>query len=484
MRRFAPSLLLTALIATFALPLIAQNSAPQPGANPTTESGVIEGTVRDASGKLVADATIVLTLGSSASVDSNSLSTKTAMDGTFALSAIRAGHFTLTARAPSSPTIATQSLTLYAGEKKHIDLVLAAQAPAVGGTATSPGGSEAAAMEFSDQPSFTISGMTNYSNLGLHGSEATARTSDALTKETLALKAGGAGSAGKNAVGTPGTVGASVPGTAHRLAGDRDEKSGDSVAAVREYETAARLDASEENYFAWGSELLLHRAAQPAAEVFAKGADAHPDSARMLAGLGAALYASGQFDEAARKLCAASDLNLADSAPYLLLGKMEETATAPIPCGEEKLARFAQLQPANALANYYYALSLTKRERASESAAGFGQIETLLEKSVNIDPKLGEAYLQLGILYLSKGDFAPAVEVLQKAVRDKPDLGLAHYKLAQAYKRSGENAKAQQEFAAYARCEKADAEARERERRELRQFLVILKNSPASPPPQ
>jgi len=56
--------------------------------------------------------------------------------------------------------------------------------------------------------------------------------------------------------------------------------------------------------------------------------------------------------------------------------------------------------------------------------------------------------------------------------------------LAQAYKRSGENAKAQQEFAAYARCEKADAEARERERRELRQFLVILKNSPASPPPQ
>ena len=47
---------------------------------------------------------------------------------------------------------------------------------------------------------------------------------------------------------------------AHRLAGELDEKLGDPLAAVQEYERAARLDPSEQNYFAWGSELLLHRA--------------------------------------------------------------------------------------------------------------------------------------------------------------------------------------------------------------------------------
>lgn len=472
MRYFASWFLLqAALIGATAVPASAQASADQ-----TAETGSIAGTVRDAASKPVTGASVLLIAGPAESPNANSVSTKTAMDGTFAFSAIRAGQLTLTVRAASSPIIATQSLILSAGEKKHIDLVLAAQAPAASGNGNASQGPSTAAMQFSDQPNFTVSGMTDYSNLGLHGSEATARTSDALTKETLGLKAGGTH-------GNAGSAGATVDAAAHRSAGDRDEKAGDPVAAVHEYETAARLDASEENYFAWGSELLLHHAKQPAGEVFAKGAAAHPDSSRMLAGLGAALYASGQFDEAARKLCAASDLNPADATPYLFLGKMEETATAPIPCGEEKLARFAQLQPANALANYYYALSLTKRERASDSDAGFGQIETLLRKSVSFDPKLGEAYLQLGILYLSQGDFTRAVEVLQKAVAAKPELGLAHYRLGQAYKRTGQDAKAQEEFAAYARCEKADAEARERERRELRQFLVILNQPATSSPP-
>lgn len=39
---------------------------------------------------------------------------------------------------------------------------------------------------------------------------------------------------------------------------------------VREDERAASLDGSEENDFAWGAELRLHRAAVPAIEVFSK----------------------------------------------------------------------------------------------------------------------------------------------------------------------------------------------------------------------
>jgi hypothetical protein len=42
------------------------------------------------------------------------------------------------------------------------------------------------------------------------------------------------------------------------------------LGAVREDERAASLDGSEENDFAWGAELLLHRAAVPAIEVLAR----------------------------------------------------------------------------------------------------------------------------------------------------------------------------------------------------------------------
>src|SRR6202000_2766959 len=79
----------------------------------------------------------------------------------------------------------------------------------------------------------------------------------------------------------------------HRLLGDLDEKLGDPLNAVRADEKAVRLDPSEQNYFQWGSELLLHRAVQPAVEVFRDGATAHPKSERMLAALGAALFGGG-----------------------------------------------------------------------------------------------------------------------------------------------------------------------------------------------
>ena len=58
--------------------------------------------------------------------------------------------------------------------------------------------------------------------------------------------------------------------------GELDEKKGDPLAAVHEFEQAVRQDPSEENYFAWGSELLLHRAVWQAAEVFRNGTKAYP----------------------------------------------------------------------------------------------------------------------------------------------------------------------------------------------------------------
>lgn len=459
------------------------------GASPPHPDAItIEGVVRNSAGEPVAGATLILEeKGHSSSVE-----TKTKADGTFVFSAVRPGIYTVRAEKSGSLTAITDSLAVSAGEKKSLNLVLETLGSAHPNSSdeSSSSRSSPGVMEFKDEPNFTVAGLTDWNNAGTHGSDAHARTSEALAKETLALKSGGAeeSSAGASAGASTrreATEAANADNAqAHRLLGDQDERLGDPLGAVREYEQAARLDPSEESYFEWGTELLLHNATQQAVEIFAKGSKAHPDSAKMLAGLGAALYASGSYDEAARRVCDASDLKLADPTPYIFLGKMEQAATVPPPCSEQKLARFVRDQPENALANYYYAIALWKRQRGSADLERLRQAEALLEKAVSINPKFGEAYLQLGILHSARGSFRQAIRAYEKAIEVTPQLGEAHYRLALAYQRIGEESKAQQEFQRYKLVEKTEAKAAERQRRELRQFLIILKDQPAVSTPK
>jgi tetratricopeptide (TPR) repeat protein len=177
-------------------------------------------------------------------------------------------------------------------------------------------------------------------------------------------------------------------------------------------------------------------------------------------------------------------LQPSDTAPYLFLGKIEKTTPAPLPCSEQKLARFAQEQPGNALANYYYAISLWKLEKGTEKPVDSKEVETLLERSIAIDRKLDEAYLQLGVVYFAQADFEQAIRNYKKAIEINPQLGEAHRQLGLAYQRTGEKVKAQEEFQAFEQAEKSEAAEIERQRRELRQFLIILKDPPAAAPPR
>ena len=190
-------------------------------------------------------------------------------------------------------------------------------------------------MQFEDKPNFTVAGITDWTAAGGHGSDTGLRTSEALAKETAALKSGELKESPPN---TPklsdseNNLRAAVaqsprsfeanhqlgefylrseksreaipflaaaykinPGNransydlalaykangdfvqarehvrtiladtndadAHRVLGDIDELLDDPLGAVRKYEQAARIDPSEQNYFNWGAELLLHRA--------------------------------------------------------------------------------------------------------------------------------------------------------------------------------------------------------------------------------
>jgi tetratricopeptide (TPR) repeat protein len=484
-------------IACALIPLL--TSASGQSADQQSAPGIfVKGTVRDGAGASVADATVVLEEKGRGSVEG-----KTGADGSFSFLALRAGTYVVLAKKMGVGDAASEPMKLSPGEKRQVDLVLGAKAGAQKKAADQ--------MEFSDAPNFTVAGVTDWSNAGLHGSDANARTSEALNRETLALN-----NADERATESAASAKPSAA-EAHRLAGDRAEKAGDALSAEREYEAAVRSDPSEANYFSWGTELLVHKAVQPAIEVFTKGAAAHPRSARILIGLGAALFAGNAPQEAARKICAAADLQPSDATAYLFLGKMQSAVGQELPCAKEKLGRFVQEQPGNAQAKYYYAVALWRSVRSagsvnvekgkdppsqSDGAAhavtpsrnegcqdgaepcsaptknGEDTLafqEKLLQEAVRLEPKLGEAHLQLGILYSEQGKFPLAIQAYQNAIGAKHDLADAHYRLGQAYKRIGEQAKAEREFAAYKQVQTAQSAQLERQRKELQQFVVVLK---------
>jgi len=243
-----------------------------------------------------------------------------------------------------------------------------------------------------------------------------------------------------------------------------------------------KLDPSEENYFAWGAELLVHRGGAAAVEVFKKGAELHGKSARMAAGLGAAYYADGQYAEAAERMCEASDLNPQETAPYLFLGKMEK-ATADLPaCSAARLKRFATEQPESALANEYFGLVLWKKGRREQNEVQIQEAEGYFKKAAAIDPSLGEVYVQLGMLYKARGENDAALRAFQNAVKSRPKSSDAHYQLSLAYRRAGDSAKSKREMDTCQELRRSEDAELEKERRDLRQFVTILKDGqPAAP---
>jgi tetratricopeptide (TPR) repeat protein len=270
----------------------------------------------------------------------------------------------------------------------------------------------------------------------------------------------------------------------YELLADVEEKMNDPLAAVGSYQRAAELNPSEANLFTWGSELLLHLAAEPAIEVYSKGHRLYPDSMRMLVGLGAASYSRGLFEQAAEYLCEASDLNPQDPLPYLLLGKIQAVEASPSASLEPRLKRFARLQPNNALANYYYAVSLWKRRSGPQDVQTATEVESLLKKSVELDRTLGPGYLQLGILYAERKDPSRALSAYQKAIAVAPRLEEAHYRLAELYRLTGEEVKAREELRVFEGIKKQNVEEAERDRAEIRQFVYTLRDPNSAAQPQ
>jgi tetratricopeptide (TPR) repeat protein len=506
----------------------------------------IEGSVRDGSGAGLADASVRLQKQGDARAEER----KTSTDGGFTFQELPLGIYVLSAAKGDLHSSVMVVNATVGGGRSRADFTLQNQNQGSGEESPAARQQSARDMEFADTPNFTVAGVTDWTAAGGHGSDASLRTSESLTRETLELKAKTSDNTPSNEAGdskemesrlrseverapkdfeanhrlgmfylragkfaqaidplenayqidakdadneydlalalksngepararehVQKLLAANDKADYHRLAGELDESVGDPLEAVHEFERAVRKDPSEQNYFAWGTELLLHRAVWQAKDVFTVGAKAYPKSARMLTALGAALFAGAMYDEAAKRLCEASDLSPTDPEPYLFMGKVELAAPNPLPCVEQKLARFVQRQPGNALANYYYAMTFWKQRGHATDPETLGHVETLLTKAVAIDPKCSSAYLQLGVLEASRHDFEKAIGYYNKAIEAEPQMSEAHYRLGVAYDRIGDKTRSAQEFKAHDEIEKQQAVAVDRQRREVKQFLVVV----------
>ena len=268
----------------------------------------------------------------------------------------------------------------------------------------------------------------------------------------------------------------------HNLLGQIDEKDGEFVEAANEFERAAHLDPSEDNLFDWGCELLLHRTYEPAIEVFEEATRRYPKSPRLMIGLGMALDWRGRYDEAVRALLRAADLDPSDARCYLFLSKAYGSSPNQAEDVIERFRRYAELQPGNALAVYYYAMSLWKGKRAGDASFDLKVVQTLLEKSIALDGNLPEAHVQLGNLFADQHQFQKSIPEYVRALELNPNLADAHYRLGTDYVHMGQSERAQREFDVYQRLRAEHLAEIDKEKAEVQQFVISSKANEGSRP--
>src|ERR1700688_3131643 len=445
--------------------LTALSAATTHSQNTSSEKpAIVTGMVCDSANRPLANATVFLESDDHA----HKFTVQSDSRGQYRLEAVPSGSYELRVSKSGYGIAKNGPFVLHNAESKSVEFRLAAESVA----ATDK--DDSAAVKFSDEIHFNVAGVSDPSNLGGHGSDTVLRTKETLAKETASLNRDAAVQPKKNSDTE------AVANTHARLA-EAAESDGRPLDAVREYQRAADLQPNEAHLFAWGSDLLLHRAFEPAIEVFIKGHKLYPDSVRMLLGLSVATYDQGAMEQGKKLLLEACDLNPADPTAYLFLGTILETEKVAPPGWTERFKRFAFAHAQDALAHYYYAVALAKDEPSPENLV---TIESELKRAVALDPKLGNAYTQLGILCVRQADFPSAISFFQKAIQATPLADAAHYRLAQAYAHMGEAEKASKETELFKQISVQKKNEAERERHKIQQFVYTLRSpNPSAPSP-
>jgi tetratricopeptide (TPR) repeat protein len=260
------------------------------------------------------------------------------------------------------------------------------------------------------------------------------------------------------------------------LLGAIQEKQGRTAEVEQAFQEAAMREPSNEEYrFDYGNSFVQHGKVASAIEVFRAAVADLPRSWKLRAGLGSACYLAGDYESAAQALLEAVRLKPDATPAWFLLGEAYESATRSQPAIETAFGSYLKSAPRDAWAYYHYGAILYQRAQAS-GRADYHEAVLNLNQALRLDPKLAQAYLELGLIAMAEGKTEQSITALQKAVSLEPGLAAAHYRLGLAYQRLGNGTRAQEEMSRF-RALKQD----ERERgRVLESLAAMAANAPSS----
>ena len=256
----------------------------------------------------------------------------------------------------------------------------------------------------------------------------------------------------------------------HQLLARADEGSGMFQQAAQEYREAESKEPSEESIFGEGYELILAGSIGDALGVFEPGIKLHPRSISLRIGAGTAQCLLGKTAQGLGSFLDATDIDPADPRPYPFLASASGISNDESDRVQKSFKRFLDREPDNGSANFFYALALSRGSSAADTAA----IETLLARTIQLDPNLAKAHLLLAETLARRDDYEDAVPEFEAAVRFGQDMSEAHYHLALAYKHIGRPEQAAREMEIFRLSRKDQESGPNGEGINIAQFISVM----------
>ena len=149
----------------------------------------------------------------------------------------------------------------------------------------------------------------------------------------------------------------------------------------------------------------------------------------------------------------------------------------------QRFRRYSELQPGNALALYYYAMSLWKGKRLEDPSFDLQAVRILAAKvDSSRSEHLPKPTCSWVILYADQHEYAKSIPEYQRALELNPNLPDAHYRLGQDYVHVGQKDRAQQEFDVYQQLQAQHMAEVDKERAEVQQFVYSAKPGSVTKP--
>lgn len=216
------------------------------------------------------------------------------------------------------------------------------------------------------------------------------------------------------------------------LWGETAEKHGQFKEAAEHMQTAVKLNPSEQNVYALTLELLRHWTWQPAIEIATYGVKNFPDSRRLQLAQAIAFYGGKHYADAAASFSALLSLDPDNESYGDLFGKSCSALGWSGAAQCDTMVDFADKHPTNSQVAVYAASNILHNSDpdAKDKLDHAGQ---LLAQAIRVDPKIAEAYCELGTLQQERSQWSESVVNLNKAIELRPAFPAAHYRLARAY---------------------------------------------------